>query len=273
MNVTATTRASADYQKPRGRVALQPVPLGSALSGSHLCAGLNNRRNVRARPSRRQIVHRLQVRPEFRRRTKGLGQQPGRMGRNTALATNDFIHTLNGNSQMGRQRFLGKTHRLKKLVEQDHPRMRSCSVCWNHILTSIDSTMVVHHGHVVCARPLPTKYNPPLNVDSNAVKACIATPQRLQAIARRRAQIIKRLGGVQDIEFVNRRIKNLRRQAPNFATGDTVKQVGGGPIAERLDHRAKSMDSRNPCNAGVIAFLPVSDRSIVNRRSVGASKA
>jgi len=77
---------------------------------------------------RGQVVCRLEVEPEFRGRSECLSKQPRGIGRNASFAPHDFVDSLHGNAYMPGQCFLGLAHWLKKLLEQDDPRMCSRSV-------------------------------------------------------------------------------------------------------------------------------------------------
>ncbi|WP_423820568.1 hypothetical protein V5738_09465 [Salinisphaera sp. SPP-AMP-43] len=121
-NTARTSRTSADI-----------YPLRSALSR-------NNRLDMPRRPMRRQIVRRLQIDPELRRRIERLGQQPGRIRRNTPLATNDLVHPLNRNTEMSRQRLLAQAKRLQKLGGKNRPRVRRYTTCGNHADQSVSNS-------------------------------------------------------------------------------------------------------------------------------------
>ncbi|AWN17258.1 hypothetical protein SALB1_3064 [Salinisphaera sp. LB1] len=96
----------------------------------------HNRLDMPRRPVRRQIVRRLQIDPELRRRIERFRQQPSRIRRNTPLAANDLVHPLNRSTEMSRQRLLAQPQRLKKFVQQDHAKMRGPSMCRTHVIAS-----------------------------------------------------------------------------------------------------------------------------------------
>ena len=93
-------------------------------SGRQDTLSRNDRLDMPSRPIRRQIVRRLQIDPELRRCGERLGQQPGRIRRNTPFAANNLVHALNRNTQMSRQRLLAQSKRFEKFVQQDHAGMR-----------------------------------------------------------------------------------------------------------------------------------------------------
>ena len=86
------------------------------LSGRQDTLSRNDRLDMPSRPIRRQIVRRLQIDPELRRCGERLGQQPGRIRRNTPFAANNLVHALNRNTQMSRKRLLAQPQRFEKFV-------------------------------------------------------------------------------------------------------------------------------------------------------------
>lgn len=70
-----------------------------------------------------QIMHGLQITPEFWGSPKGVGDQPGRVGRDAPFAFYDFVYALYRNLQMGGQRPLRNLQGLKKFFLEDDSRM------------------------------------------------------------------------------------------------------------------------------------------------------
>jgi len=62
--------------------------------------------------------------------------------------------------------------------------------------------MIVDDSNVMCLRRLPTKNDPPLVVDPNAVVPTQFAAENFQSIPRRRSQVLKVFSGVQNIEHL-----------------------------------------------------------------------
>lgn len=93
--------------------------------------------------------------------------------------------------------------------------------------------MVVGNLDIECLTVSPYKAYPPLIIDADAVLALAVARQGLQPIARRLAQVVKSLGGVDRQELGSGSLLNLRRQSANAKTSE---DRGGALVAKRLDH-------------------------------------
>lgn len=65
----------------------------------------------------------LHVEPEFRCGVQGLGQQPSRLGGDSAFAAHNFIDALNGNLDMGRKCDLRDSELVEEFFLENFPRM------------------------------------------------------------------------------------------------------------------------------------------------------
>jgi hypothetical protein len=81
---------------------------------------------------------------------------------------------------------------------------------------------------------LPPKADAPLLVYANTVLAGAITPELLQSIARRRAEVVEVLGRIHRHQFAQHRALEIRRIASN---GLTSEQPLGIAIGEGVDHR------------------------------------
>jgi len=93
--------------------------------------------------------------------------------------------------------------------------------------------MVVGNLDIECLTVSPYKAYPPLIIDADAVLALAVARQGFQPVARRLAQVVKSLGGVDRQELGSGSLLNLRRQPAN---GIARKDRSGAFVAERLDH-------------------------------------
>jgi hypothetical protein len=71
-----------------------------------------------------EIVRGLEVEPELGGGAEGLRKQPGRLGRNAALASNDLVDALNGDADVRCKGDLSLAQRKKELLTKNLPGMR-----------------------------------------------------------------------------------------------------------------------------------------------------
>ena len=92
--------------------------------------------------------------------------------------------------------------------------------------------MVVHDLNVVCLVVDPAKHDSPLLVHANAVEALPVALERLEVVARRRTQIQKSLGCVQNVQLSDTRRNQIRRETARLARSAAVVQIIGPGIPE-----------------------------------------
>jgi hypothetical protein len=66
-----------------------------------------------------KVVGCLQIEPELRSRVEGLREEPRRLRRNTALASNQLIDALDRDSEVLRKGNLGPTEGHEELLEKN----------------------------------------------------------------------------------------------------------------------------------------------------------
>ena len=147
------------------------------------------------RPVQAQVVNGLKIAPEFGGSPKGVGQQPGGVGRNTPFAFDDFVNPLHRNLQMGGQCPLCNFQRLKKFFLEDDSGMSRSSVGWNHIFLPI-CLVIVHDFDIISVGSYPAKHDAPLGIDSNAVKSVEIAMESFQPVSGRHSKIIQTGSGV-----------------------------------------------------------------------------
>ena len=81
-----------------------------------------------------EIVMRLEVQPESRRRSKVSSQSQSRVGRDRTLPMHNFIYTTRINTDVLRQPILGNLQRLEKLLKEDFARMNRWKLSFSHHL-------------------------------------------------------------------------------------------------------------------------------------------
>lgn len=109
--------------------------------------------------------------------------------------------------------------------------------------------MIVDDANFVGLGLGPTKYDPPLLVDPNAVEASPIASQGLQAVSRRRPEIGESMCGVQHIELSLGHRCNIGRKPADPPCAGAVVKVSGGSVAERGNHLEPKLPySRYPSN-------------------------
>ena len=96
--------------------------------------------------------------------------------------------------------------------------------------------MVVNDLNLVRRTARPAKAEPPLIVNADTVLTGAIAFELLKPVAGRHAQIIERLGGVQGNQLPEHSAPKV-----GWISADRlpVKEAGGIPVAEALDHRSK----------------------------------
>jgi hypothetical protein len=92
--------------------------------------------------------------------------------------------------------------------------------------------VIIHNLYPIRVAVLPYKTQPPLIVDANAVLVLPIAFQSLQSVSRQSAQSVKSLGGIQHVEFSERRSLNGSKTLHRFA----LKKALGVRVPEGLDH-------------------------------------
>jgi hypothetical protein len=99
--------------------------------------------------------------------------------------------------------------------------------------------MVIDDANVVSLAFRPAKDDPPLDVHSDTVKPTPLPPKQLETIARRRAEIKKRLCGVQRIELSESRLKYVLRKLADATRRTAVVHVSRSEVPERGNHGSR----------------------------------
>jgi hypothetical protein len=109
--------------------------------------------------------------------------------------------------------------------------------------------MVIDDANLVSLALRPAKDDPPLDVHSDTVKPAPLPPKQFETIARRRAEIKKRLCGVQGIELPERRRKYVLRKLADATRRATVVHISRSEVPERGNHNSRILViTWIPCN-------------------------
>ena len=96
--------------------------------------------------------------------------------------------------------------------------------------------MIVNNLDLVRIAILPTKADPPLPIDANTVLSSPIAFESLEAIARRRSEIVKGLGGIHHDELSQHRALQV---AGIVSHPLSPKEPFRIPVPEALDHLEK----------------------------------
>lgn len=99
--------------------------------------------------------------------------------------------------------------------------------------------MVVDDANLVSLALRPAKDDPPLDVHSDTVKPTPLPPKQLETIAGRRAEIKKRLCGVQRIELPERCLEDIRRILTDTTRRASVVHISRSEVPERRNHGSR----------------------------------
>ncbi len=105
--------------------------------------------------------------------------------------------------------------------------------------------MVIDNLDLERVRSLPSKADPPLLVDSNAVLPGAIAFQRFQAIARRHAQVIEAPGLIQQQELAPSHALNPGRESPRRLILEQALGLHAGEASYHLENYNASRHSRN----------------------------
>jgi hypothetical protein len=95
--------------------------------------------------------------------------------------------------------------------------------------------MIVHDFYVARLTGIPSETDAPLIVDPDAVLPFSFASQRLQPVAGRIAQIVDGQRGIQQAQFIQRPLMDIRREFPG---GDSRPDALSFLTTERPDHGA-----------------------------------
>jgi len=135
-----------------------------------------------------QIIGRLEVHPEFRRRSQRIREVQCRIGCNSPLSTNQFIESRLGPANIPRERSLAHALGFEKLLQQHFARMKRIFRLSVH---GLHLSVVVHYLHVVRLSTAPAENQSPLIVDADRVESLQLAFQGLKPIARRNSQVLQ----------------------------------------------------------------------------------
>jgi len=90
----------------------------------------------------------------------------------------------------------------------------------------------------VAVRPL--KHDSPLIVYANTMKVLPVSPQRFETVSRRRPEIPKLMGSVDQVELSDHSRRNVRGDTPGTSRAPPVIEIRRGLVAERDDQRVGS---------------------------------
>jgi hypothetical protein len=93
--------------------------------------------------------------------------------------------------------------------------------------------VIIYDFHIVTITVLPSKTNPPLLVDANAILTYAITAQFLQSVSRQDFQIVKLFRRVENFQFHSRLALDIRWQGTGFLA---LKEFFGLFIGEGLNH-------------------------------------
>jgi hypothetical protein len=136
----------------------------------------------RAGPRPAEVVRRLKVQPEFRARSEASREEKSRLRRHAALAANDFIHTLERNTESMGKRQLRGPERSQKLLKKDLTWMRGNAITRQH---EASVSVVVRNADTTGVSVFPLEDDPPPVVDPNTAELPQRPLQVLEAVTLR----------------------------------------------------------------------------------------
>ena len=78
----------------------------------------------------------------------------------------------------------------------------------------------------------PLKHDSPLIVHANTMKAPPLSPERFETGSRRRPEIPKLMGGVDQVELSDHSRRNVRRDTPGTSRPPPMMEIRSGLVAE-----------------------------------------
>jgi hypothetical protein len=182
----------------------------------------------------REIMRGLEVHPELRRIPEVLREQKSGLGRDAALAANQFVDAVERDMQSAGKFGLRQTQRFEEFREQDLTGMGCDAKFWQH---GRDSSVVVCAANLFTIAVRELEDDSILLVHADTVKTNEISPQLLQSVGGRHPQVLDGCAGIQQIEF-------LLHPAPELASNPAgrfgvapVIDVGGRYIPKTGDHK------------------------------------
>ena len=154
---------------------------------------------------------RLEVEPEPLRCAEEPRQTQGGVGGHRSLAVHDLIDPAGRHTEALRQTVLRQTKRLEKIFPQHLTRVHRPQPLPGHGLLLV----VINDFDIMRIALLPSKTDPPLIVDANAVLPHSITGELLESVTRRHAQVLQRGGRVELDQFSQRDTMDRLRQLPD----------------------------------------------------------
>jgi hypothetical protein len=170
----------------------------------------------------REIIRSLQVQPEFWRRVEVTRQTKGRIGRDTAPSVDDLGHASGGHTKLQGQPVDTHPERLEKIFSYRFARMRKRNSLAFLSAHGLSFLVVVSDLNVKRVTLFPSKTDPILIVDSDAVLSGTITLQHLEAVRRRRCEVSKLLRAI-DLY-----------QSPERYGSDRLKSLHAALVENRL---------------------------------------
>ena len=115
-----------------------------------------------------QIIEDLHIHPLHSAVAKGLTQPLGSVGCNRAFADDNFVDSFAGNTNSFRKFALSDSERLHELVLED---LSGVDSYFNGAHKSAPVSMIINNLNIFDAEVGPAKYDAPLLIDANTMKA------------------------------------------------------------------------------------------------------
>lgn len=182
-----------------------------------------------------EIVAGLQIQPESLSRAEVPREPQCAIRTNGPGAVHDLIDPSRRHTDIPRQPVLRQAQRLEEIRGENFARMNGLQLASGHVTLSLDTLVIADDLNLVGVAVLPAKADAPLLVHANTVLATPLTPELLQSIARRHAQIAELLGRIHRHQLAQLRALKIRRIPPD---GLASEQSLGVAIGEGVDHEA-----------------------------------
>jgi hypothetical protein len=175
-----------------------------------------------------KVPSKLKVHPKTLRIAEELRQSQRGAWRDASAAVHDFIHPLIGYMDSVRQIPLRERQRFQELLQQHVARMGWLTVCGNSNHThrpdlSSTSVVIIDYFHINRSSLGPTKAEPKLIIDPQAVLTLPFTFQRFQTIS----------PGYRQVAYFSRRVKLVKlaeRDTPERSRTGTPRIGGVRPL-------------------------------------------
>jgi hypothetical protein len=157
-----------------------------------------------------EIVARLQIEPEAVTGSKISSEAKRGIRRYGASAMNNLIDTPSGHTDVLGKTVLRNPEWLQEVEGEDFAGMNWGDLTMGHKRIS---SVVIDERDVKRVTILPTKADPPLIVNANAMLAGAITFELLQSITGRNAKVFELLGGVDQCELAKHHTLEIARKA------------------------------------------------------------